>query len=103
MIAAAPLPLRCTRPRPGRADQRLDMDAAEIVRLADYEDWYWWHRARRSIIHQLLRHAVRNAPGSALIIGYVEHKLPYATGCIGAAPSCVHRTNNTSGSAIGAW
>src|SRR5207253_10917887 len=31
------------------------MQAAEIERLAHFEEWYWWHRARQSIIARLLR------------------------------------------------
>lgn len=31
------------------------MDAAEIQRLAEYEEWYWWHRARQTIVTTLLR------------------------------------------------
>ncbi len=45
------------------------MDATEIARLADYEDWYWWHRARRTIIHQLLRHAVTGSDYLILDVG----------------------------------
>ena len=45
------------------------MDAAEIARLARYEDWYWWHRARRSIIQALLRHALRGADNLILDVG----------------------------------
>lgn len=35
------------------------MDVAEIARLAAYEDWYWWHRARRRIIEHLLDRALQ--------------------------------------------
>lgn len=45
------------------------MDAAEIERLARYEDWYWWHRARRSIIEVLLRHAVAGTDNRILDVG----------------------------------
>jgi SAM-dependent methyltransferase len=45
------------------------MDAAEIARLARYEDWYWWHRARRSIIEVLLRQAVRGTENRILDVG----------------------------------
>lgn len=34
------------------------MDVTEIARLGAYEDWYWWHRARRRIIDRLLRRAL---------------------------------------------
>jgi SAM-dependent methyltransferase len=45
------------------------MDATEIARLARYEDWYWWHRARRSIIEVLLRHAVTGTENRILDVG----------------------------------
>jgi SAM-dependent methyltransferase len=45
------------------------MDAAEIARLARYEDWYWWHRARRSIIEVLLRQAVTGTSNRVLDVG----------------------------------
>lgn len=34
------------------------MDVTEIARLGAYEDWYWWHRARRRIIDRLLQRAL---------------------------------------------
>jgi SAM-dependent methyltransferase len=34
------------------------LDVTEIARLGAYEDWYWWHRARRRIIDRLLRRAL---------------------------------------------
>ena len=30
------------------------MDAAEHARLAEHEEWYWWHRARERIVHRAL-------------------------------------------------
>lgn len=45
------------------------MDAAEITRLARYEDWYWWHRARRTIIGLLLQHAVAGTQHRILDVG----------------------------------
>lgn len=45
------------------------MDATEIERLARYEDWYWWHRARRSIIEVLLRNAVTGTENRILDVG----------------------------------
>ena len=45
------------------------MDAAEIERLARYEDWYWWHRARRSIIDVLLRNALTGTDNRILDVG----------------------------------
>src|SRR5262245_33534027 len=45
------------------------MDAAEIARLARYEDWYWWHRARRSIIEVLLRNALSGTDNRILDVG----------------------------------
>jgi SAM-dependent methyltransferase len=41
------------------------MDAHEYARLADYEQWYWWHRARQDIVRRLLR---RYAPCPARIL-----------------------------------
>lgn len=36
------------------------MNAAEIDRLSQFEEWYWWHRARTSIVTAVLRqHAPR--------------------------------------------
>ncbi|MSQ29124.1 MAG: class I SAM-dependent methyltransferase [Dehalococcoidia bacterium] len=45
------------------------MDVAEITRLAEYEDWYWWHRARRRIIGRLLHHALTGANHLILDVG----------------------------------
>ncbi len=36
------------------------MQASEIERLAHFEEWYWWHRARQTIVTRLLD---RYAPG----------------------------------------
>ncbi len=41
------------------------MDAHEYDRLAEYEEWYWWHRARQTIVQTLLR---RHAPPHARIL-----------------------------------
>jgi len=41
------------------------MDAHEYDRLAEYEEWYWWHRARQTIVQTLLR---RYAPPRARIL-----------------------------------
>jgi SAM-dependent methyltransferase len=30
------------------------VDAAEHRRLAEHEEWYWWHRARERIVHRAL-------------------------------------------------
>lgn len=45
------------------------MDVAEITRLAAYEDWYWWHRARRRIIDQLLQRALTGRDLRILDVG----------------------------------
>jgi SAM-dependent methyltransferase len=37
----------------------------ELERLADFEEWYWWHRGRRSIVCRLLE---RFAPPRARIL-----------------------------------
>lgn len=45
------------------------MDASEHERLADFEEWYWWHRARQSIVTRLLRRYVGEAPNPILDVG----------------------------------
>ncbi len=45
------------------------MEAAEIARLAEHEDWYWWHRARRRIISRLLRRALSGTNNLILDVG----------------------------------
>lgn len=30
------------------------VDAAELERLAEHEEWYWWHRGRERIVHRVL-------------------------------------------------
>ena len=44
------------------------MDVAEISRLAAYEDWYWWHRARRRIIDRLLQRALGEGDATRRIL-----------------------------------
>jgi SAM-dependent methyltransferase len=39
--------------------------AEELERLADFEEWYWWHRARQTIVRRVLR---RYAPPRAEIL-----------------------------------
>jgi SAM-dependent methyltransferase len=41
------------------------MDTREYTRLAEHEEWYWWHRAREMIVHRVLR---RHAPAAARIL-----------------------------------
>ncbi len=41
------------------------MDAHEHERLAGFEEWYWWHRGRQSIVRRLLS---RYAPPGARIL-----------------------------------
>jgi SAM-dependent methyltransferase len=41
------------------------MREREHARLAEHEEWYWWHRGRERIVHQLLR---RCAPPGARIL-----------------------------------
>jgi SAM-dependent methyltransferase len=41
------------------------MDPREYERLAEFEEWYWWHRGRQSIVRHLLRSF---APVSARIL-----------------------------------
>lgn len=45
------------------------MDAAEHQRLADFEEWYWWHRARQSIVTRLLGRYLSELPGRILDVG----------------------------------
>ena len=45
------------------------MDANEIHRLADFEEWYWWHRARQSIVTRLLRRFAGGVRGHVLDVG----------------------------------
>jgi SAM-dependent methyltransferase len=41
------------------------MDPSEIARLAEHEEWHWWHRARQAIVRRVLR---RFAPAQARIL-----------------------------------
>jgi SAM-dependent methyltransferase len=41
------------------------MDTREYTRLAEHEEWYWWHRAREMIVRRVLR---RHAPADARIL-----------------------------------
>jgi len=41
------------------------MDAHEHQRMAEHEEWYWWHLARKAIVHRLIR---RHAPASPRIL-----------------------------------
>jgi SAM-dependent methyltransferase len=41
------------------------MKTEELERLASFEEWYWWHRARRSIVCRILQ---RYAPPHARIL-----------------------------------
>jgi SAM-dependent methyltransferase len=41
------------------------MDTHEYARLAEHEEWYWWHRAREMIVRRVLR---RHAPANARIL-----------------------------------
>jgi SAM-dependent methyltransferase len=45
------------------------MQAAEIERLAHFEEWYWWHRARQSIVARLLARYRGDAHGRVLDVG----------------------------------
>jgi len=38
------------------------MDASEHARLADHEEWYWWHRSRERIVHRALEHWAPEQP-----------------------------------------
>ena len=41
------------------------MESDELERMARFEDWYWWHTARRTIVRRILR---RFAPPRARIL-----------------------------------
>jgi SAM-dependent methyltransferase len=41
------------------------MEAEELQRMAGFEEWYWWHRGRQTIVRRLLR---RYAPADARIL-----------------------------------
>src|SRR5262245_55093392 len=41
------------------------MDAREHERLAEFEEWYWWHRGRRTAVERLVAGC---APREALIL-----------------------------------
>ncbi len=45
------------------------MNTAEIDRLAHFEEWYWWHRARIQIVTSVLRRFVPSQPGRILDVG----------------------------------
>lgn len=61
---------RATPPRTAeRAHTENRLDVAEISRLAAYEDWYWWHRARRRIIDHLLARTLRGNDLRILDVG----------------------------------
>jgi SAM-dependent methyltransferase len=45
------------------------MQSTEIERLAHFEDWYWWHRARQTIVARLLDRYVGNRPARVLDVG----------------------------------
>jgi SAM-dependent methyltransferase len=41
------------------------VESGELERMAGFEDWYWWHRGRRTIVRRILRrHA---SPGSRIL------------------------------------
>ena len=41
------------------------MEPEEHKRLAEFEEWYWWHQARQTIFRRILR---RYAPANARIL-----------------------------------
>jgi SAM-dependent methyltransferase len=41
----------------------------EISRLAEFEDWYWWHRARTEIVTSVLRRTVPTGSKRILDVG----------------------------------
>jgi len=64
--------------------------AEELERLASFEEWYWWHRGRRTIVSRILR---RYAPPHARILD---------VGCgTGATTAALTRFGNVSGLDMG--
>lgn len=46
------------------------MQATEIDRLAHFEEWYWWHRARQTIVARILGRYLDDGPrGRVLDVG----------------------------------
>lgn len=45
------------------------MQASEIERLAHFEEWYWWHRARQTIVTRLLDRYAEGPRGRVLDVG----------------------------------
>jgi SAM-dependent methyltransferase len=45
------------------------MQATEIQRLAEFEEWYWWHRARQAIVRGVLRRYVTPNANRILDVG----------------------------------
>jgi SAM-dependent methyltransferase len=44
------------------------VETQELERLAGFEEWYWWHRGRQSIVRRLLRRYARK-PSRILDVG----------------------------------
>jgi SAM-dependent methyltransferase len=64
--------------------------AAELERLASFEEWYWWHRGRRDMVCRILR---RYAPPHARILD---------VGCgTGATTAALLRFGDVSGFDMG--
>jgi SAM-dependent methyltransferase len=67
------------------------MQEREHARLAEHEEWYWWHRGRERIVHELLR---RSAPPGARILD---------VGCgTGATTASLRRLGRVAGLDVGA-
>jgi SAM-dependent methyltransferase len=47
----------------------LNVQSSEVQRLAHFEEWYWWHRARQAIVSRLLRRFAPPAGGMMLDVG----------------------------------
>ncbi len=45
------------------------MRATEIQRLAEFEEWYWWHRARQAIVRGVLNRYVSGTGNRILDVG----------------------------------
>ncbi len=66
------------------------MDSEELERMAGFEEWYWWHRARRTIVRRILK---RYAPPRARILD---------VGCgTGATTASLSAFGNVSGIDMG--
>jgi SAM-dependent methyltransferase len=66
------------------------LESEELERMAGFEEWYWWHRGRRTIVRRILQ---RHAPPGARILD---------VGCgTGATTASLRRFGDVSGIDLG--